>query len=71
MVPPIKQIVGTSTGEEGRKFIKTLGEYNENYIRWEDYKLLMVAKNSKPFVAMLLSRISHLDELHFKELQIH
>ena len=37
--------------------------------RWEDYKPLMAAKNSnyqeqRTLVAKLLSRISHLDELH-------
>jgi len=50
MVPPIKQIVCTFTGEGGETFIKLWeSAMRITYTsRCEDYKPLMVAKNSKP-----------------------
>jgi len=50
MVPPIKQIVCTFTEEGGETLVKLW----ESTIRiiytscWEDYKPLMIAKNSEP-----------------------
>ena len=50
VIPPIKQIVCTSTGEGERNFIRTLGEYNKNYLHLtvRSYKVLIAAKNSAP-----------------------
>jgi len=66
VITPIKHIMRTSTGERGRNYIKTLGEYNKNYLHLM-LKRLQVhdgRQEQRTLVAKLLSRISHLDELH-------
>ena len=72
MFPPIKQIVCTSTGEGGRNFIKIFGEYNKSYLHLTLRRLQTLdgRQEQRTFVAKILLRISHLDELHRSELQI-
>ena len=62
-------------GRRGRNFIKTLGEYNKNYLHTvtrhaEKFQALDGRQEQQTLVAKLLLRISHLDELHPWELQI-
>ena len=64
MVPLIKQIVCTSTGEGRRNFIKILVEYNKNYLHLTLRRLQALDGYSETLVAKLLSRISYLNELH-------
>jgi len=57
--------VCTFTGEEGN-FIKTLGEYIKNYLHLTLRKLQALDgwQEQRTLIVKLLSRISHLDELH-------
>jgi len=50
MVPPIKQIVYTSTGERGETLLKLWSSKTRiTYtLRWEYYRSLMATKNSEP-----------------------
>ena len=66
VIPPIKQIVCTSTGEWGRNFIKILREYNKNYLHLtlRILQALNGRQEQRTIVAKVLSRISHLDEFH-------
>jgi len=49
VIPPIKQIVCTST-REARNFIKTLGEYNKNYLHltMRSYKPWWPSRTANP-----------------------
>jgi len=60
VIPPIKQIVCASTGEGRRNLIKTLGEYNKNYLHLMLRRLqaLDCRQEQRTLVAKLLSRIS-------------
>ena len=53
-------------GRKGRNFIKTSEEYNKNYLYLTLRRLQALDGRQElwTLVAKLLSRISHLDELH-------
>ena len=59
--------------QEGGNFIRTLGKYNENYLHLTLRKLQVIdgRQEQQTLMAKLLSRISHLDELHPLKLQIY
>ena len=62
----IKQIVCTSTWEwEGENFIKSLEEYNKNFLHLTLRRLQAFhgCQEQRTLVTKLLSRISHLDEI--------
>ena len=62
----------TSTGEGGETILE-LWEYNKNYLHFTLRRLQALddRQEQRTLVAKLLSGISHLNELHHSELQIH
>ena len=65
VVPPIKQIICTST-EEGGETLLNFREYNKNYLHLSLRRLqtLNGRQEQRTLMVKLLSWISHLDELH-------